>query len=142
MNINAIRLRSRIAECGFTIASLASTAGVSESTLYRALNNGITPKSDTLELIAAPLGVTVEWLTSEVNDSEPVKNDIRDENTRQIIDTLKDFYIQQTKVLNEHLEYSRRQFRIACVVILALVAFICIIFTIDILNPGAGWLRY
>ena len=55
---------------------------------------------------------------------------------------MKDFYIQQTKVLNEHLEYSRRQFRVACVVILALVAFICLIFTIDILNPGAGWLRY
>lgn len=48
MNINAMRLCSRIDECGFTIASLASKAGVSESTLYRALNNGITPKSDTL----------------------------------------------------------------------------------------------
>lgn len=138
MNINVSRLRGKINECNFTISSFAAAAGISESTLYRVLNSGVVPKTETLELIAAPLGVTAEWLASEENDSEmtePVKNENGDE-------SLQEFFMIQMRMMNEHLEYSRKQFRVACVVIIALVAFICAIFTIDILNPAAGWLRY
>ncbi len=134
MNINVSRLRGKINECNFTLSSFAAAAGISESTLYRVLNSGAVPKTETLELIAAPLGVSVEWLTSEENDSEmtePVKNE-----------DLQEFFMIQMRMMNEHLEYSRKQFRMACVVIIVLVAFICAIFTIDILNPAAGWLRY
>lgn len=145
MNINVSRLRSRINECNFTISSFAAAAGISESTLYRVLNSGVVPKSDTLELIAAPLGVSAEWLMSEDDDSEPAGNDseitepVKNENGDE---SLQEFFMIQMRMMNEHLEYSRKQFRVACVVIIALVAFICAIFTIDILNPAAGWLRY
>lgn len=44
-------------------------------------------------------------------------------------------------MMNEHLEYSRKQFRAACIVILVLMAFICSIFAYDILNPNIGWFR-
>ena len=142
MNINISRLRGKINEFNFTISSFAAAAGISESTLYRVLNSGVVPKTETLELIAAPLGVSAEWLMSDSesagNDSEmtePVKNENGDED-------LQEFFMIQMRMMNEHLEYSRKQFRVACVVIIALVAFICAIFMIDILNPAAGWLRY
>lgn len=120
MNINVSRLRSRINECNFTISSFAAAAGISESTLYRVLNSGVVPKTETLELIATPLGVSAEWLASEENDSEmtePAKNENGDE-------SLQEFFMVQMRMMNEHLEYSRKQFRVACVVIIALVAFI------------------
>ena len=78
MKVNIDRLRSRITERGYTIATLAEKSTISESTLYRVLNGTLTPKVGTFEMIAAPLDVTVEWLTSEVSDNkmtETVKNE-------------------------------------------------------------------
>ena len=158
MKVNIDRLRSRITERGYTIATLAEKSTISESTLYRVLNGTLTPKVGTLEMIAAPLDVTVEWLTSGVNDSKttaPVKNEseydskmtetvineTENETVQEAIPTTQELFARQLQMMNEHLEYSRKQFRAACIVILVLMAFICSIFAYDILNPNIGWFR-
>lgn len=97
MRVNIDRLRSRITERGYTIATLAEKATISESTLYRVLNGTFTPKVSTLEMIAAPLDVTVEWLISEENDSKmtvPVKNENGEETMQEAIATMKEFFCE------------------------------------------------
>ena len=100
MKVNIDRLRSRITERGYTIATLAEKSTISESTLYRVLNGTLTPKVGTLEMIAAPLDVTVEWLTSEENDSkmtETVINETENETVQEAIPTTQEFFIRPVR---------------------------------------------
>ena len=151
MEVNIDRLRRKIAENGLTMTQLAEQSEISESTLYRILSNGTVPKYTTLEQIAAPLNTTVDWLTStepeidpiepEINPADPAPGSELTEPVKNEVGAMKELFIRQLQMMNEQLEYSRKQFRAACVVILALMAFICSFFAIDLINPGIGWLR-
>ena len=68
-------LRHRIeSDEGLNVSSLATKAGLDNSTIRTMLRDGRNPRLDTMEKICAALGTTVEDFISEAND--PVRSEI------------------------------------------------------------------
>lgn len=124
--VNTDRLRARMHEMSLTTARLADAAALSEMTVKRALMGQ--PLSDTtVDLLAAALETTVLWLYGD--DSEEQRDKLIEVYQRRIVD------------LKITCERTRRNLRIAVIVALSLMVFICLAMAVDILVPTIGWVR-
>jgi hypothetical protein len=109
-----------------TTARLADAASVSEMTVKRALA-GQPLAEATVELLAAALETTMRWLYGD--DSGEEQEELIKVYQRRVID------------LKITCERTRRNLRIAVIVALSLMAFICLTMAMDILVPTIGWVR-
>lgn len=138
MKVNIPRLKGKLAEKGMTVQQFADQSGVSKTTLYRIYDGTISVKYSTVELIAQSLDVSVEWLIAEDGTQNETIPENRSEDSK-----IENSAIAEIRLLFERqFEYQRKQFRAVFILAIALMMFICLIFMIDILNPGTGWLRY
>lgn len=138
MKVNISRLKGKLAEKGMTVQQFADQSGVSKTTLYRIYDGTISVKYSTVELIAQSLDVSVEWLIAEDGTQNETIPENRSEDSK-----IENSAIAEIRLLFERqFEYQRKQFRAVFILAIALMMFICLIFMIDILNPGTGWLRY
>jgi len=64
------RLKKIAKEKGYSLKTLAVKAGLSENALYR-YNQGVEPKYGTLKSVAEVLGVSVDYLLGNTNDTVP-----------------------------------------------------------------------
>lgn len=125
-SINPDRLRTKMHEMSLTTARLADAASVSEMTVKRALA-GQPLAEATVELLAAALETTMRWLYGD--DSGEEQEELIKVYQRRVID------------LKITCERTRRNLRIAVIVALSLMAFICLAMAMDILVPTIGWVR-
>lgn len=125
-SINIDRLRTKMHEMSLTTARLADAASVSEMTVKRALA-GQPLAEATVELLAAALETTMRWLYGD--DSGEEQEELIKVYQRRVID------------LKITCERTRRNLRIAVIVALSLMAFICLAMAVDILVPTIGWVR-
>lgn len=138
MKVNIPRLKGKLAEKGMTVQQFADQSGVSKTTLYRIYDGTISVKYSTVELIAQSLNVSVEWLIAE----DGTQNEIIPENGSEDSKMESSAIAEMRLLFERQFEYQRKQFRAVFILAIALMMFICLIFMIDILNPGTGWLRY
>ena len=138
MKVNIPRLKGKLAEKGMTVQQFADQSGVSKTTLYRIYDGTISVKYSTVELIAQSLDVSVEWLIAE----DGTQNETIPENGSEDSKIENSAIAEIRLIFERKFEYQRKQFRAVFILAIALMTFICLIFIIDILNPGAGWLRY
>lgn len=145
MKVNIPRLKGKLAEKGMTVQQFADQSGVSKTTLYRIYDGTISVKYSTVELIAQSLGVSVEWLITGYetqNETIDTENETIPENGSEDSKMENPAITEMRLLFERQFEYQRKQFRAVFILAIALMAFICLIFMIDILNPSAGWLRY
>lgn len=145
MKVNIPRLKGKLAEKGMTVQQFADQSGVSKTTLYRIYDGTISVKYSTVELIAQSLGVSVEWLiTGDETQNETIdaENETIPENGSEDSKMENPAITEMRLLFERQFEYQRKQFRAVLILAIALMAFICLIFMIDVLNPSAGWLRY
>lgn len=145
MKVNIPRLKGKLAEKGMTVQQFADQSGVSKTTLYRIYDGTISVKYSTVELIAQSLGVSVEWLiTGDETQNETIsaENETIPENGSEDSKMENSAITEMRLLFERQFEYQRKQFRAVLILAIALMAFICLIFMIDVLNPSAGWLRY
>lgn len=145
MKVNIPRLKGKLAEKGMTVQQFADKSGVSKTTLYRIYDGTISVKYSTVELIAQSLDVSVEWLiTGDETHNETIdaENETIPENGSEDSKMENPAITEMRLLFEKQSEYQRKQFRAVFILAIALMAFICLIFMIDILSPGAGWLRY
>lgn len=64
------RLKNTAKQKGYSLKTLAVKAGLSENALYR-YNQGVEPKYGTLKAVADVLGVSVEYLLGNTEDTIP-----------------------------------------------------------------------
>lgn len=138
MKVNIPRLKGKLAEKGMTVQQFADQSGVSKTTLYRIYDGTISVKYSTVELIAQSLDVSVEWLIT----GDETQNETIPENGSEDSKMENPAITEMRLLFERQFEYQRKQFRAVFILAIALMAFICLIFMIDILNPSAGWLRY
>lgn len=125
-SINTDRLRTKMREMSLTTARLADAASISEMTVKRALA-GQPLAEATVELLAAALETNMRWLYGD--DSGDEQEELIRVYQRRVID------------LKITCERTRRNLRIAVIVTLSLMAFICLAMAVDILVPTIGWAR-
>ena len=125
-SINTDRLRTKMYEMSLTTARLADAASISEMTVKRALA-GQPLAEATVELLAAALETNMRWLYGD--DSGDEQEELIRVYQRRVID------------LKITCERTRRNLRIAVIVALSLMAFICLAMAVDILVPTIGWAR-
>lgn len=145
MKVNIPRLKGKLAEKGMTVQQFADKSGVSKTTLYRIYDGTISVKYSTVELIAQSLGVSVEWLiTGDETQNETIdaENETIPENGSEDSKMENPAIAEMRLLFEKQSEYQRKQFRAVFILAIALMAFICLIFMIDILSPSVGWLRY
>mgnify|MGYP004486740509 CR=1 FL=1 len=138
MKVNIPRLKGKLAEKGMTVQQFADQSGVSKTTLYRIYDGTISVKYSTVELIAQSLDVSVEWLIA----GDETQNETIPENGSEDSKMENSAITEMRLLFERQFEYQRKQFRAVFILAIALMTFICLIFMIDILTPGAGWLRY
>ena len=145
MKVNIPRLKGKLAEKGMTVQQFADQSGVSKTTLYRIYDGTISVKYSTVELIAQSLDVSVEWLiTGDETHNETIdaENETIPENGSEDSKMENPAITEMRLLFEKQSEYQRKQFRAVFILAIALMAFICLIFMIDILSPSVGWLRY
>ena len=59
-----------------------------------------------------------------------------------ILDAIERVYIQRIEDLKSRIEDMKKEKRTLLLLTVVLVAFICLLFGFDVLNPNAGWFRY
>lgn len=135
-----------MSEMSLTNSRLAETSGVSESTIKRALN-GTPMSSYTIKTLAIAVNVSTNWLTGdepEIEPSEPPQQpDVPQLNgsDMNLYVKIQEAYVDRIADLKATYEHTKKQLRIAVIIACALVAFICLLFAYDIMNPSAGWIR-
>lgn len=164
--MNPARLKSKMQELKLSAAKLSELSDVSESTIKRALS-GSRPNSTNCRMLAHALGVDVDWLIEPADapiepPNEPIEptnepiseptepvTELEKPDMMTLIDAIERAYISRVEELKLRIEdmkereaYMKREKRIDRVFSIALVAFICLLFAYDILNPNAGWFRY
>lgn len=147
---------------GMSYADLAKASGVSTATISRIVNGGSANTENLEALIAAledgaddaprlPNIMTAHCDRCRADQNEHnrlLREDfnIRHEELRKDyearIDELKQLYAQRHEM--HEAEKKRLQFRLRWVsfAFLALVIFVCVILTIDVMHGGVGWFRY
>lgn len=131
--VNPARLRVKMDERGYSNSALAESATVSEGTVKR-LIRGETTTRTTVSLIALALDTTVEWLTDPTDP--PTVSTLSESYLAQIVELQR--RVEDLKALYYHERTERQK---TLVFTLILVIFICLILTVDILNPQIGWVR-
>lgn len=146
LSVNPMRLRQKMSELSLTNARLAETSGISESTIKRALN-GAQMSSYTIETLAIAVNVNANWLTGDEPEIDPSEPPQRPEEPQTsdadmyLHSKIEAAYIERINDLKAVCEHTRKQLRIAVIIACVLVAFICVLFAYDIMNPTAGWIR-
>ncbi len=153
------RLKDR---SGLSWNEIIKISGVPESTLHRVLNgNTANPGFDTVEAIVAALGFTLNDLYEDAEDTQEgghVKviesirvaydlriSDLRVAHSEQLA-AVNAAHAEHVADIKEHHDNERRSLArdktILGIVAGSLMAFILLIFLIDILNGTVGWFRY
>lgn len=122
-------------QSGVTLRQLSEAVNVSESTLSRYLNGSIIPPEDIAHRI-------MEFLQAEAAESaieHATQGDMEDMHSAlESIKTIYESRITDLWKIIDDLKQSRRALSIALTVA---IIFIFVLFTIDLLNPNAGWFQ-
>lgn len=142
LTIDIKLMRHRMDEMHLTYASLADKSGVSLSTIKR-IFNGTPTTYATVALLATALKLTADELAPTADDPEMSLNGSNDEemDMKYVIQTLERLYLGRIDDLKSHCEYTRKGMRVVAIVAIALMTFICTLFTVDLMNPTVGWFR-
>ena len=115
-------------ECGLTTREISKLSGVPESTISRIFSGQTDyPSCDAVCAVVQAMGGSLDTLTGMKTDTQ-----VKDDNS--LIEIYK-------KIVAEKNRYIRIELGICCVLIGVLV-FIVIIFFMDMLNGGIGYIRY
>ena len=137
--INPEKLRRLMDQQHYTNTRLAEETGLSEGTVKRLLK-GYPTTYVTASLLSATLGVTVDELISD-ETSESDQEETIEMTAEEVWKTLEKLYLERIADLKAVIVRMSREFRVAVMIAVVLMAFICFLFAFDIINPTVGWIQ-
>lgn len=164
--VNLPNLREKMNARGLSNVRLANESNVSESTIKRILSGSPTTFV-TAEMLASTLGTTLDELSGnepELTLDDPAMNPAdprqghdepeidpavdRQISTKEAIVVIEQVYLariddwrQRVEDQKAALARSRRECHALLIFIAVIVAFVCTMLAVDILNPTVGWIR-
>jgi nucleoside permease NupC len=118
---------------------LAEETGLSDGTVKRLLK-GCPTTYVTASLLSMTLGVTVDELISD-ETSESDQEETIEMTAEEVWKTLEKLYLERIADLKAVIVRMSREFRVAVMIAVVLMAFICFLFAFDIINPTVGWIQ-
>lgn len=94
----------------------------------------------TASLLSMTLGVTVDELISD-ETSESDQEETIEMTAEEVWKTLEKLYLERIADLKAVIVRMSREFRVAVMIAVVLMAFICFLFAFDIINPTVGWIQ-
>lgn len=122
-------------QSGVTLRQLSEAVNVSESTLSRYLNGSIIPPEDIAHRI-------MEFLQAEAAESaieHATQGDMED--MHSALESIKTIYESRITDLWKIIDDLKRSRRVLSIALTVTIIFIFVLFTIDLLNPNAGWFQ-
>nr|DAZ34802.1 MAG TPA: LAMBDA REPRESSOR (TRIPLE MUTANT)/DNA COMPLEX-DNA COMPLEX, DOUBLE HELIX, TRANSCRIPTION-DNA.1A [Caudoviricetes sp.] len=123
----------------YTNTRLAEETGLSDGTVKRLLK-GCPTTYVTASLLSMTLGVTVDELISD-ETSESDQEETIEMTAEEVWKTLEKLYLERIADLKAVIVRMSREFRVAVMIAVVLMAFICFLFAFDIINPTVGWIQ-
>lgn len=123
----------------YTNTRLAEETGLSDGTVKRLLK-GCPTTYVTASLLSMTLGVTVDELISD-ETSESDQEETIEMTAEEVWKTLEKLYLERIADLKAVIVRMSREFRVAVMIAIVLMAFICFLFAFDIINPTVGWIQ-
>ena len=137
--INPEKLRRLMDQQHYTNTRLAEETGLSDGTVKRLLK-GCPTTYVTASLLSMTLGVTVDELISD-ETSESDQEETIEMTAEEVWKTLEKLYLECIADLKAVIVRMSREFRVAVMIAVVLMAFICFLFAFDIINPTVGWIQ-
>lgn len=137
--INPEKLRRLMDQQHYTNTRLAEETGLSDGTMKRLLK-GCPTTYVTASLLSMTLGVTVDELISD-ETSESDQEETIEMTAEEVWKTLEKLYLERIADLKAVIVRMSREFRVAVMIAVVLMAFICFLFAFDIINPTVGWIQ-
>lgn len=137
--INPEKLRRLMDQQHYTNTRLAEETGLSDGTVKRLLK-GCPTTYVTASLLSMTLGVTVDELISD-ETSESDQEETIEMTAEEVWKTLEKLYLERIADLKAVIVRMSREFRVAVMIAVVLMAFICFLFAFDIINPTVGWIQ-
>ena len=137
--INPEKLRRLMDQQQYTNTRLAEETGLSDGTVKRLLK-GCPTTYVTASLLSMTLGVTVDELISD-ETSESDQEETIEMTAEEVWKTLEKLYLERIADLKAVIVRMSREFRVAVMIAVVLMAFICFLFAFDIINPTVGWIQ-
>ena len=137
--INPEKLRRLMDQQNYTNTRLAEETGLSDGTVKRLLK-GCPTTYVTASLLSMTLGVTVDELISD-ETSESDQEETIEMTAEEVWKTLEKLYLERIADLKAVIVRMSREFRVAVMIAVVLMAFICFLFAFDIINPTVGWIQ-
>lgn len=137
--INPEKLRRLMDQQHYTNTRLAEETGLSDGTVKRLLK-GCPTTYVTASLLSMTLGVTVDELISD-ETSESDQEETIEMTAEEVWKTLEKLYLERIADLKAVIVRMSREFRVAVMIAVVLMAFICFFFAFDIINPTVGWIQ-
>ena len=137
--INPEKLRRLMDQQHYTNTRLAEETGLSDGTVKRLLKGCLTTYV-TASLLSMTLGVTVDELISD-ETSESDQEETIEMTAEEVWKTLEKLYLERIADLKAVIVRMSREFRVAVMIAVVLMAFICFLFAFDIINPTVGWIQ-
>ena len=137
--INPEKLRRLMDQQHYTNTRLAEETGLSDGTVKRLLK-GCPTTYVTASLLSMTLGVTVDELISD-ETSESDQEETIEMTAEEVWKTLEKLYLERIADLKAVIVRMSREFRVAVMIAVVLMAFICFLFAFDIINPTIGWIQ-
>ena len=137
--INPEKLRRLMDQQHYTNTRLAEETGLSDGTVKRPLK-GCPTTYVTASLLSMTLGVTVDELISD-ETSESDQEETIEMTAEEVWKTLEKLYLERIADLKAVIVRMSREFRVAVMIAVVLMAFICFLFAFDIINPTVGWIQ-
>lgn len=123
----------------YTNTRLAEETGLSDGTVKRLLK-GCPTTYVTASLLSMTLGVTVdESISDETSESD--QEETIEMTAEEVWKTLEKLYLERIADLKAVIVRMSREFRVAVMIAVVLMAFICFLFAFDIINPTVGWIQ-
>lgn len=140
----------------FTYEAISKMSGIPEATVKNIFSGKTEdPRFDTVSALVISMGGSLDAIYNTTKKEDVEGNSIialKESYERQLkemethyqqrISDMKEHYEERITEINEHIDtikLDKRWFRIAtCICALALV----VLFVVEILTPGLGWLRY
>lgn len=122
-------------QSGVTLRQLSEAVNVSESTLSRYLNGSIIPPEDIAHRI-------MEFLQAEAAESaieHATQGDMED--MHSALESIKTIYESRITDLWKIIDDLKRSRRVLSIALTVTIIFIFVLFSIDLLNPNAGWFQ-
>ena len=137
--INPEKLRRLMDQQHYTNTRLAEETGLSDGTVKRLLK-GCPTTYVTASLLSMTLGVTVdESISDETSESD--QEETIEMTAEEVWKTLEKLYLERIADLKAVIVRMSREFRVAVMIAVVLMAFICFLFAFDIINPTVGWIQ-